>query len=151
MTTRIATTAALALLAAIAILVPPTASAEQLGVDGYYFLDGEAPASFANIDHMVLSEETSGEKQTPSGWIELKNAAATRFVLRNVVLAGQDFTFTTSAVGGVSYRFKGRFVQTGVFSSTQPEGVVLTGHLSKVRANAVVAEADVGFTYFVGD
>jgi hypothetical protein len=133
------------------------AAPAKVDLFGYYFL--EAPKGFPEIDHLHLStiDVRKGEMvEVPlHGWIRGKakgKALPEDFPLVNPVRSGRDFSFTTKAMGGVSYRFKGRFLKLGNFPEERPEAeVVLRGRLARVQDGKVKVESEIGFSYTGGD
>lgn len=125
----------------------------KVDVFGYYFPQGKLPAAFAEIDHLHLSTIDANAKPAPlNGFIRPKRRAAKDYNLVSPKLEGKNLTFTTRAIGGVSYSFDGAFVKLGDFPTDRPEGeVILKGHLIKMKNGNKVAEADVSFTYTGGD
>jgi hypothetical protein len=152
--------AALLPLAALALpgpAAPPPAP--RIDLFGYYYLhEEETPKGFQDIDHLHLSTiDMKGEEMVEvplHGWIRLKKkgkAPALDFPLIAPTLKDQAFSFTTKAVGGVSYRFAGRFTKLGNFPEERPEDeVVLKGRLTKLQGGKPVAESEVGFRYTGG-
>lgn len=144
------------LAAVLCALLLAGAAPAKVDLFGYYFL--EDPKGFPEIDHLHLStiDFRNGEMvEVPLyGFIREKakgKAMADDFPLVNPVRNGKDFSFTTKAVGGVSYRFKGRFLKLGNFPEERPEGeAVLRGRLARLQGGKV-KESEVGFTYTGGD
>jgi hypothetical protein len=140
-------------------LAAPT-PAPKVDLFGYYYLhEEEAPKGFRNIDHLHLSTiDMKGDEMVEvplHGWIRLKamgSSPIVDFPLIAPTLEDKAFTFTTKAVGGISYRFAGSFVKLGNFPEDRPEDeVVLKGHLIRLQEGKPAAEADVGFRYTGGD
>jgi hypothetical protein len=151
--------AALLPLAAL-VALPAAPPAPKVDLFGYYYLhQEEAPKGFQDVEHLYLSTiDMKGEEMVEvplHGWIRLKekgNAPAVDFPLIAPTLKDKAFSFTTKAVGGISYRFAGSFVKLGNFPEERPEDeVVLKGHLTKLQGGKVVAENEVGFRYTGGD
>ena len=63
-------------------------------------------------------------------------------------LSADRFSFVTDEHEGQSYRFTGRFLTDGIFEDTKPNGIVLTGRLTKLTNQRIVAENDVDFLWF---
>jgi hypothetical protein len=152
--------AALLPLAALALpgpAAPPPAP--KVDLFGYYFFhEEEAPKGFQDVDHLHLSTiDMKGDQMVEvplHGWIRLKKkgkAPALDFPLTALTLKDRSFSFNTKAVGGVSYRFAGRFTKLGNFPEERPEDeVVLKGRLAKLQGGKPVAESEVGFRYTGG-
>lgn len=132
----------------------PQAS-DDVDVFGYYSLVGNIPKAFSSIDVLLLSTIDDNAKKAPlNGFIRPKGKGGKGwdYYLVNPTLKGDELSFTTKTVRGVSYEFKGKFTKLGNFPETRPEGeVLLKGHLIKFQAGAKVAEADVSFSYSAGD
>ncbi|HEX9959548.1 MAG TPA: hypothetical protein VGB00_01280 [Pyrinomonadaceae bacterium] len=127
-----------------------TAARAQNGNDifGYYTIDGKAPAAFADIDVIHLAGSYGAEQKPPvHGMIRPKKGRD--FPLLKPALSGKNISFTTKAVGGVSYKFTGTFVKFP--NNQQQEGAILRGVLQKFKGKAKIAEANVRFTYDAGD
>lgn len=127
-----------------------TAAKAQTGNDifGYYSIDGKAPAAFADIDVIHLAGSYGAEQKPPvHGMIRPKKGRD--FPLLKPTLSGKNISFTTKAVGGVSYKFTGTFVKFP--NNEQQEGVILRGVLQKFKGKTKIAEARVNFTYEAGD
>ena len=131
----------------------PSPEAAQGDVTGAYFASGSLPAEFSEIEHLSLATIDENGRPAPlNGFIRPKRRSADDYKLVNPRLAGRDLTFTTAAVGGVSYSFKGTFTTLGNFPENPPdaEEVVLRGTLTKLKDGKVVAETPVSFTYSAG-
>jgi hypothetical protein len=131
----------------------PTPVAAQGDVTGAYFAQGNLPAEFSEIDHLSLATiDENGAPAPLNGFIRPKRRSADDYKLVNPTLAGRDLSFTTAAVGGVSYSFKGAFERLDNFPENPPEAdeVILRGTLTKLRDGKTVAESPVSFTYEAG-
>jgi hypothetical protein len=128
-----------------------TASAQtENDIFGYYTIQGNAPVGFADISEIHLAGDYGAQQSPPvHGMIRLKNKTAKDFAVNKPVLNGKNITFTTKAVGGVSYEFTGTFVKFP--NNTQQAGTVLRGVLRKYRGKTKIAEANVKFSYDAGD
>ncbi|HLL75693.1 MAG TPA: hypothetical protein VK421_10555 [Pyrinomonadaceae bacterium] len=127
--------------------------AAQGDVTGAYFASGKLPAEFSEIEHLSLATIDENARPAPlNGFIRPKRRSADDYKLVSPRLAGRELTFTTAAVGGVSYSFKGTFEKMGNFPENPPdaEEVVLRGTLTKLKDGSVVAETPVSFTYSAG-
>ena len=129
------------------------AAAAQGDVTGAYFASGTLPAEFSEIEHLSLATiDENGQPAPLNGFIRPKRKSAADYRLVNPRLAGRELTFTTSAVGGVSYSFKGTFAKLDNFPENPPdsEEIVLRGTLTKLKDGSVAAETSVNFTYSAG-
>jgi hypothetical protein len=122
---------------------------------GYYFLDADKPQpSWAQaIDHLHLSTfDMKGDEMVTVplyGFIRPNSGDDYRLV--DPKLDGAHLSFTTEEVKGVSFDFDGRFLASGNFPETPPEGVVLTGRLRQRQGGQVAGEMDAEFLYTAGD
>ena len=117
-------------------------------VFGYYSIDGKVPAAFAGIDVIHLAGSYGAEQKPPvHGMIRPKKGKD--FPLLKPALRGKNISFTTKAVGGISYKFTGTFVKFP--NNEQQEGIILRGVLQKFKGRTKIAEANVKFTYEAGD
>lgn len=127
---------------------------------GYYFLqsDQPLPAWTEAIDHLHLSTlDMQGDQMVTVplyGFIRAKGAGdqpGEDHRLVELRQEGSRLTFSTEEVAGVSYDFDGRFLQSGNFPETRPEGIVLAGKLRQRKAGQVSGEMDAEFRYEGGD
>ncbi|HKS27197.1 MAG TPA: hypothetical protein VJS44_05230 [Pyrinomonadaceae bacterium] len=130
------------------------ASANAQGdVTGAYFIKGNVPGEFSEIEHLSLATIDENGKPAPlNGFIRPKRRSAQDYKLVSPKLNGRSLTFSTATVSGVSYSFTGTFQKLDDFSSNPPpsDEVILKGKLTKSRDGNVVAESDVSFTYSAG-
>jgi len=130
-----------------------TSTAAKGDVTGAYFVKGSLPADFSEIEHLSLATiDENGNAAPLNGFIRPKRRSAEDYKLVNPKLDGKNLSFTTAAVGGVSYSFNGTFVKLDDFSANppDPDEVILRGKLTKMVDGNVVKEADVEFTYSTG-
>lgn len=122
---------------------------------GYYLLDADKPrpAWAEAIDHLHLSTiDMRGEEMvTVPLWGFIRPKSGDDYRLVRPELQGTHFTFTTEEVQGVSFDFDGRFLASGSFPETPPEGVVLAGKLRRRQGGQVADEMDAEFLYTPGD
>lgn len=126
------------------------AAKAQTGNDtfGYYSIDGKVPAAFADIDVIHLAGSYGAQRKPPvHGMIRPKKGRD--FPLLKPALSGKNISFTTQAVGGISYKFTGTFVKFP--NNEQQAGVILRGVLQKFKGKTKIAGASVRFTYDAGD
>jgi len=139
---------------AVTVLIYPCAAqAKSLpDISGSYFFIEKPPQEFQDIDWIsIFTWDGNGGIAPMNGFIRLKRRHQGRFVnyfLINTSLKGRTFTFSTKAVRGISYRFRGRFLK---LDNIADDEFVLEGHLQKFRAGRKVAEVDARFSYFSGD
>ena len=122
---------------------------------GYYLLDAEKPQPdwAAKIDHLHLSTiEMKGEEiVTVPLWGFIRPKAGDDYQLTEVRQEGSRLTFSTQEVGGVSFDFDGRFLASGNFPETPPQGVALAGLLRQRQGGRVLEEMNAEFLYTPGD
>jgi hypothetical protein len=126
--------------------------ANTTNIFGYYTIE-KSPKDFADISEIHLSGDYGAQLKPPVyGLIRLKKKGAKDFLLLKPKLNGKNLTFTTKAVGGISYQFDGIFTKLGNFPETRPEGeILLKGELTKYKGKTKIAGANVGFSYSAGD
>jgi len=138
--------------AASAPAAPPAAGPSD--PFGYYFLDTAKPlpAWAKKIDHLHLSTiDMKGDQMvTVPLWGFIRPKAGNDYRLVSPKIDGAHLTFTTKEIKGVSFDFDGRFLASGSFPETPPEGVVLTGRLRQRQGGKVVGEMKAGFLYSPG-
>ena len=124
----------------------------KVDVFGYYTIKNPTK-TFADISEIHLSGNYGAQEKPPIyGLIRLKKKSAKDFQLLKPTLNGKNLTFTTKAVGGISYQFDGTFTKLGNFPETRPEGeILLKGRLTKYKGKTKIVEANVSFSYSAGD
>ena len=130
-----------------------TGTTAQGDVTGAYFVEGTLPGEFSEIEHLSLATiDDSGNPAPLNGFIRPKRRAAKDYRLVSPKLSGKELTFSTTAVDGVSYSFKGTFEKLTDFAANPPRSdeVILRGKLRKLRDGNMVTETDVNFTYSAG-
>jgi hypothetical protein len=135
----------------------PAAYSQESDIHGFFIIKGKAPKEFSDIDHLNLGgsgEYGAGAKPPYYGQIRLKIRARTDFKLLKPNMNGNNFSFKTKTVGGVSYEFGGTFSRldfTEVDKQPAGEEVVLSGTLKKMKAGKMVAQSKVNFRWELGD
>lgn len=122
-------------------------------VTGAYFPAGQLPAEFSDIEHLSLATiDAQGESAPLNGFIRPKERSAKDHTLVDPKLEGKFLTFTTTAVRGISYSFKGTFERLDDFSKNPPaaDELILKGTLTKMEDGEEAALTRVGFTYSAG-
>ena len=142
-------------LLALLILFADSAVAQKAKTNdifGYYTIE-KPTKDFADISEVHLSGNYGAKEKPPVyGLIRLKKKSAKDFQVLKPTLNGKNLTFTTKAVGGISYQFEGAFTKLGDFPTLRPEGeILLKGKLTKYRGKTKIAEANVSFLYSAGD
>ena len=118
--------------------------------EGQLLIKGGPPEGMAEVSSINLYRNTRGQFRHPDAGVSVTNGRVFRF--QTVSVSRKRLAFTTTARGGVSYRFAGRFLKGGVFAEAEldPEAVVLVGQMGKYRNGRKVAEGRMRFTYFGG-
>ena len=117
---------------------------------GYYFIEGRAPAAFTDISEIHLAGDYGAQQKPPIyGLIRMKKKSAKDFQILKPTRRGKNISFETKAVGGVSYRFEGAFIDFP--NNTARESAVLSGVLRKYKGKTKISEASVKFRYEAGD
>ena len=122
-------------------------------VTGAYFVEGALPGEFSEIEHLSLATiDDSGNPAPLNGFIRPKRRAAKDYQLVSPKMSGKELTFSTTAVDGVSYSFKGTFEKLTDFAANPPppDEVILRGKLTKLRDGNTAAETNINFTYSAG-
>ena len=122
-------------------------------VTGAYFAAGTLPGEFSEIEHLSLATIDEQGKPAPlNGFIRPKRRSAKDYKLVSPKLNGNNLTFLTVVVDGVSYSFTGIFQKMDNFSANPPpsDEVILQGTLTKMFEGNVVAVTNVNFTYSAG-
>lgn len=131
---------------------PLFAQDSAVDIFGYYTID-KAVKGFTDISEIHLAGSYGAEQKPPfHGLIRMKAKKAKDFHLLKPTLDGNNLTFSTKSVNGVSYTFSGTFTRLGNFPNERPEGeVLLTGILTKLKGKTTLASAKVSFIYTAGD
>ena len=136
-----------------ALIYPCATQAKSLpDVSGSYFFIEKPPREFQDIDWIsIFTSDGDVRNAAMNGFIRLKHRRKGKFVnyfLLNPSLKGRTFTFSTKAVRGISYRFRGQFLKLDNIADGE---FVLKGQLQKFRDGRKVAQVDCKFSYFGGD
>jgi hypothetical protein len=122
-------------------------------LSGTFSINGRAPGGFTDIFVLEIApNDKYGTKAKPPfyGFIRLKNKKQTDYKLLKPTEKGQDISFKTKSVGGISYEFTGTFNQTDFVEKDSRDQIVLTGNLKKMKAGKMIAEAALDFAYTPG-
>lgn len=132
----------------------PAGAKSKYDISGAFFPVGTLESDFAEIEHLYIGTlDDNGNAAPLNGFLRPKRRQAKDYKILNPKLNGNDLTFTTESVGGVSYKFTGRFVVMDNFAENPPptDRVVLKGELQKFQdGGAPIAGTDVRFTYSAG-
>lgn len=142
-------------------LIEPVTTLQEPDIFGYFYIQGKAPKGFADFDFLQLGgngEYGAGANPPDYGTIMLKERSARIATVNYPLLKpnanGNQFSFKTKTVSGVSYEFGGTFSRLDFTEvDKQPAGgeVVLSGTLKKMKAGKMVAQSKVDFRWELGD
>ena len=128
----------------------------EVKIYGYFFIAGKVPAAFKDIEVMDIEIPPYVDKRKHSapdyGRIRLKSRRAVDYDLLKPTLDGNNLSFKTKAVRGISYEFSGTLNRTN-FDEPQPgaKEIVLSGTLKKLRAGKEIAASEVAYRWELGD
>lgn len=113
---------------------------------GEFQISGTNPKGFERFERMYLeTNDPDGRRIRPNGGMEF---GQTEYAMRNIVFDGRRWSFETVTIGGVRYRFDGRFPKLRFDEHGAVIGDnVLRGHLTKLVRGKRVAVADVIFSF----
>ena len=138
----------------VASAVAPCAThAGMMDASGTFSIHGRAPQAFANIEVLEIGgNDEYGWKANPPfyGFIRLNNKARTDYKLFKPTIDGNNISFKTRAVAGVSYAFEGSFTRLDFAEKDLRNQVVLSGTLKKMVSGKAAAEAKLDFDYTPG-
>jgi len=122
-------------------------------IGGSYFPVGTLTSDFSEIEllHIAYLDDV-GDAAPLNGFLRPRRQQAKDYKISNPKLEGNNLTFTTASVNGISYKFTGKFVTMDNFAENPPpfDRVILKGALEKSQDGTVVAETDISFTYSAG-
>jgi hypothetical protein len=116
--------------------------------------DDQKPAGFEDFREMyLLTREDIQDKKSaavkPNGGVELWKQQL--FAMRNIFFDGKRWSFETTTIGGVSYKFDGKFIKIKRYpDGTMYSQDVLKGRLIKLVGGRQSA-ADLIFSFQVAD
>jgi hypothetical protein len=120
---------------------------DRFNPDGTFWILGTAPKGFEDFGGFNLN--SNHDRRLPAAQVELTNGTHLR--LKSLNITPSALTFVTVTVRGVSYVFKGKFLQGGTFAARDLQEIpVLEGTLQKIKEGRVVSESKLKFTYFGG-
>ncbi|MDQ3907106.1 MAG: hypothetical protein M3268_02055 [Acidobacteriota bacterium] len=125
--------------------------------EGAYVFDGRPPKGFEELTALELpgvllrlSADGAGVVSVstdPQGWVDTRGGR--QFKSKSATINGDEITFETEAVRGVSYQFTGRFYKKDV-DKGQLLDATLKGRLVKFVNGRKVAEAQLNLYQAVG-
>ena len=120
--------------------------------NGAYVFDGKAPKGFENLDALefpgvLLNLSPDGSRvqsvaSNPQANVFLKRGR--QFKAQRVTLTGDQISFETESVGGISYQFTGKFIK-GSVDRNELLDATLQGRLTKLQNGKKIAEAQMSF------
>ena len=120
---------------------------------GYYFIQGEAPKGFENIDTIQywLPSQESSDPDASQRLAGVNLIGGTRYRFSKIAVNRKTFAFITKKVNGVHYSFSGRFLRTDFINDRlDDEKSVIRGTLIKHKNDITVAHANITLSYFSG-
>jgi hypothetical protein len=117
--------------------------------------DDRKPAGFEDFREMyLLTREDIQDKKSavvkPNGAVESWKHQL--FAMRNIFFDGKRWSFETAAIGGVSYKFDGKFIKIKRYADGAMDSQdVLKGRLIKFVGGKESASADLIFSFQVAD
>ncbi len=133
-----------------------TESEARFDAFGYYYIAGEPPEGFEDIDHISIFTADYEVSQNPYPVREIPIPpegfvwTSQRYRMTRLNIGNGQISFATETVRGLSYQFNGRFLVHSSFYGLPQETIVLEGHLTKFRRGRRIAESDVRFTWYEG-
>lgn len=131
---------------------------EEFDPDGYYYVsyDDKLPKGFEDFDmisitttsYATVSEENDdkGTSIPPEGNLRTK----TFYNFARIYISEKNMAFETVKVDGVSYTFRGKFIEKAPFWRLDPQTPVLAGRLVKTVKGKKAAEAKVNLIWYAG-
>jgi hypothetical protein len=117
--------------------------------------DDRKPAGFEDFREMyLLTREDIQDKKSaavkPNGSVESWKPQL--FAMRNIFFDGKRWSFETATIGGVSYKFDGKFIKIKRYpDGTMDNQDVLKGRLIKFVGGRQTARANLIFSFQVAD
>lgn len=127
------------------------AVAQKFDPEGEFNVEGKLPKELSEISTIQLLRDIKRSFLNSHSGLYTNRGVTYRF--KTLTVTRERFTFTTVAIGDISYSFTGRFLRGGVFAeldSDQWGKPILEGQLSKFRGRRKLAGATLRFSYFGG-
>lgn len=143
----------LAASAPVSALKAISPSQRRFDPEGQFNPIGNPPKGLEEVASLDLFRSGRGRpftSHTHSGVVTTRGVV---YRFQNISASQNNFTFTTRARGGTSYRFTGRFLRGGVYAemdSTVWDQPLLEGTLTKFKNGKKVSESRMRFSYFGG-
>lgn len=143
--------------AVVSVIFARAAVAEQAlehDIWGYFRPAKRPPTAFANIAELHLAGRGEyGWKAAPPyfGMIKTSGKGGATFMLQQPVIDGLDIRFTTEAVRGVRYEFKGSLARGDFSRGGISRGeVMLYGMMRKLQDGRKINSAELRFAFEEG-
>jgi hypothetical protein len=136
---------------AVALEPAPSAFAQKFDPEGEFNVEGKLPKELSEVSTIQLLRDIKKSFMNSHSGLYTNRGVTYRF--KTLTVTRERFTFTTVAIGEISYSFTGRFLRGGVFAeldSDQWGKPILEGQLSKFRGRRKVSAASLKFSYFGG-
>lgn len=123
--------------------------------DGYFYIKGDSPKGFEEIDYIeLLVSGKRDDRPVSDSRLSLHDGKSYKFTKLGAFRThmsggGITFDFETESAEGVSYKFTGKFHSICVLAEEKrdPERVVAEGRLTKLVDGKEAATVEVQFTY----
>ena len=136
---------------ASALAPAPWVVAQKFDPEGEFNVEGKLPKELSEVSTIQLLRDIKKSFLNSHSGLYTNRGVTYRF--KTLTVTRERFTFTTVAIGDISYSFTGRFLRGGVFAeldSDQWGKPILEGQLSKFRGRRKVSAASLKFSYFGG-
>jgi hypothetical protein len=116
---------------------------------GKFEISGKKPFGFKDLTTIWFQTLEFGEYLAVKSFGDIE-AGKKHFELRNIFFDGKRWTFETEKIGGVSYKFFGKFAKQFVktYGAGDSDNKALHGHLIKFVKGKKAAEADLYFNFY---
>jgi hypothetical protein len=126
----------------------------EINPSGCFSFANKPNKAFRNIDWISINTGTPwASSDGRHGWIDevpsgaiFTNNGVYNWKSENA-LKGNEITFKTEEIEGISYKLEAQFLRTGNYEITKPKGAVLKGKLSKIVEGESVLEEELEFNW----
>jgi hypothetical protein len=128
----------------------------QFDAFGYYYIAGEPPQGFEDINHISVFTADYEVGQNPYSVRAIPRPptgilwTSQRYRMTRLNIGNGRISFATETARGLSYQFNGRFLVHSSFYGLPEKAIVLEGHITKFRRGRKIAESDIRFTWYEG-
>lgn len=119
---------------------------------GIFNISSEKPAGFENFSAMWIEtmDYNSKGKYVPIKKDGVLEDNQIKYQMQKIYYDGKSWSFETAVVGGISYKFEGKFGKLKLDSHGATDGEnILHGHLIKFLKGKKTAEADLIFSFHI--